>query len=143
MPLSLRVLVLALLAACTSLDQAPVEPLLDNQFLVSRIKGIGADSTVDARLVRHAPYFHQAFENAVCGDADAQYWAGFDNHYGVDLSVDLVAAQLWYTLAARQGHATAIQARNSLAPQLTADEQDQARTRAANWRPLGCSRQVP
>ncbi len=142
MPISLHILIVTLLAGCTWVGQTPDEPLLDNQFLVSRIKGMGAESAVAGKLATRGRLFHTTFENAVCGDASAQYWAGFDNHHGVDLSVDLVAAQLWYSLAARQGHSAAIQASNSLTTQLSTDQQDQALIRAANWLPLDCSRQV-
>lgn len=139
MPISLRILVVALLAACTPVAQGPAEPTLSNQFLISRIKAMDPQSAFEGQLVRSNPFFGATFEHAVCGDANAQYWAGFDNHHGVALQIDLVAAHMWYSLAAQQGHRQATQARDALAAELPLDQRRQAEDRAAGWQPLDCS----
>ncbi len=142
MPTSLRILIIAVLAGCTPVPQDLAEPALNNQFLISRIKANSLQRAFDGQHARSNPFFDTTFEYAVCGDANAQYWAGFDNHHGVDLQVDLVAAQMWYTLAARQGHNSATQARDSLAVELTPHQRRRADDRAADWQPLDCSTPV-
>ncbi len=140
MSISLRILVVVtLLAACMPVTQASVEPTLSNQFLISRIKAASVQSAFEGQLARSDPFFNATFEHAVCGNANAQYWAGFDNHHGVALQIDLVAAHMWYSLAAQKGHRQATQARDALAAELPLDQRRHAENRAASWQPLDCS----
>ena len=70
------------------------------------------------------------------GNATAQYNLGFMYYRGKGVRKDYdVAAYVWFTLAAAQGHKDASSDRNRIAKRMTAAEIAEAERRVRNWKP--------
>ena len=117
----------ALLAACAAPNEPEDDimatvapgPDLTNQFLLSRLDDSKTTDPILGQIVRalrHDDFFRLTLEQASCGAAAAQYWAGFDNQYSIALEGDPVTAYMWYALAADQGHSTAARAIRFIRP---------------------------
>ena len=77
--------------------------------------------------------FAEAMSDAARGDGDAQYLVGFLYSRGEGVARDLVRAYLWFSLAADQGDAFAMDALAGLARRMTAARITQAEALAAAW----------
>ena len=69
------------------------------------------------------------------GDATAQYKLGVMYRRGQGVPQDNVRAQLWWSLAAAQGHEVAMTDRDSLADKMTPDQNAEAQRLAREWKP--------
>ncbi len=139
----------ALLAGCAAANEPEQDimaafspgPDLTNQFLLGHLDDSKISDPILRQIVyamRRDDFFRLTLEQASCGAAGAQYWAGFDNQYNIALEGDPVTALMWYTLAAGQGHSTAENASGKLAAQMTAADVALAKDRASRWRPADC-----
>ena len=79
--------------------------------------------------------FAEAMADAARGVGDAQYLVGFLYSRGEGVAVDLVRAYLWFSLAAGQGDAFAMDALAGLARRMTAVQITEAEALARDWRP--------
>lgn len=138
-----------LLAGCTASNEpedsvmaaVALSPDLTNQFLLSHLDDSKITDPILGQIVRamrHDDFFRLTLEQASCGAAAAQYWAGFDNQYNIALEGDPVTAHMWYALAADQGHSTAERALSELAAQMTTIDIAMAQNRAKRWQPADC-----
>jgi len=69
------------------------------------------------------------------GQAKAQNSLGRMYAGGVGVEQDDALAHLWFSLAAAQGEATALKARDAIEHKMTAAQRAKARKRADDWRP--------
>ena len=83
----------------------------------------------------YATAFAEAMAVAARGDGDAQSLVGFLYSRGEGVGLDLVRAYLWFSLAADQGDAFAMDALAGLARRMTAARITEAEALARDWRP--------
>lgn len=77
--------------------------------------------------------WYRLFTTADQGDATAQYQLALQFHFGQGVVHSLSRAYKWYSLAARQGHDTAVQGRDLLAGDMTTDERAFAEFLIRRW----------
>lgn len=98
----------------------------------------GPDDTVvklDSLLVEA----RQRYLRAACGDATAQYMAGYEHEYGLGVLRNLVKAYVWYSISATNGRQEANTQRDRIVMKMTPEQKTAAENLFRTWRPPNCA----
>jgi|WetSurMetagenome_2_1015567.scaffolds.fasta_scaffold24654_3 hypothetical protein len=81
----------------------------------------------------------ERFLRAACGDATAQYMAGYEQEYGLGVSRNLVKAYVWYSISAANGRAEANTQRDRTVIKMTPEQLTAAQNLVKTWSPPNCA----